>query len=170
MMRFGVLTVSDRSSQGSRPDASGPLLKSAIESQGWLVTMDGVIPDDKTTISNTLAAWSDSNKIDILLTTGGTGFSPRDVTPEATRQVIERQVPGIPEAMRQASLAVTKHAMLSRAMAGIRGTTLIINLPGSPKAALENFNTIVSVLPHAVELLQGDPKSETGHNRENPNL
>ncbi len=165
-MRFGVLTISDRSSQGTRPDASGPLLKAAIESQGWQVAMEGIIPDEAVKISETLAAWSDSNQIDILLTTGGTGFAPRDVTPEATLQVIQRQVPGIPEAMRQASLAVTKHAMLSRAVAGIRGTTLIINLPGSPKAALENFNTILLVLPHAVELIHGDPKSEAGHTRE----
>jgi molybdenum cofactor synthesis domain-containing protein len=162
-MRFGVLTVSDRSSQGTRPDASGPLLITSIQNQGWQVILDGVIPDELATISETLIKWSDSNQIDILLTTGGTGFSPRDVTPEATLQVVERQVPGIPEAMRQASLAVTQHAMLSRAVAGIRGATLIINLPGSPKGALENFNTILSVLPHAVELIHGDPKSETGH-------
>lgn len=165
-MRFGVLTISDRSSQGTRPDASGPLLKAAIESQGWQVAMEEIIPDEAVKISETLTTWCDSNQIDILLTTGGTGFAPRDVTPEATLRVIQRQVPGIPEAMRQASLMVTKHAMLSRAVAGIRGTTLIINLPGSPKAALENFNTILSVLPHAVELIHGDPKSEAGHMRE----
>ncbi|HWQ03860.1 MAG TPA: MogA/MoaB family molybdenum cofactor biosynthesis protein [Longilinea sp.] len=164
-MRFGVLTVSDRSSQGSRPDSSGPLLKISIASQGWQVVRIGIIPDDKATICATLTAWCDSNEIDILLTTGGTGFAPRDVTPEATLQVVERQAPGIPEAMRQASLSVTPHAMLSRAVAGIRGTTLIINLPGNPKAAMENFETVLQVLPHAVELIHGDPNSEAGHNR-----
>lgn len=162
-MRFGVLTISDRSSQGVRPDASGPALQTIIEKQGWQVVKYAIIPDDLTTICVTLASWCDTGEYDILLTTGGTGFAPRDVTPEATQQVVDRLAPGIPEAMRQASFAVTQHAMLSRAVAGIRGKTLIINLPGSPKAALENFNTVMPVLEHAIELIRNEPKSEEGH-------
>lgn len=162
-MRFGVLTISDRSSQGIRPDTSGPVLQAAIERQGWQVTKYGIVPDDIATIQATLIAWCDADTIDVLLTTGGTGFSPRDVTPEATLHVVERPAPGIPEAMRQASLALTPHAMLSRAAAGIRGRTLIVNLPGSPKGAQENFNTLLPVLPHAVELLRDDPDSEKHH-------
>jgi molybdenum cofactor synthesis domain-containing protein len=107
----------------------------------------------------------DSGEIDVILTTGGTGFSPRDVTPEATEAVIERAAPGLAEAMRQASLRATPHAMLSRATAGIRGQTLIVNLPGSPKAATENLEVIISVLPHAVQLLHNDPGAEAGHQR-----
>ncbi len=164
-MRFGVLTISDRSSQGVRPDASGPALQTAIEKQGWQVAKYAVIPDDLTTICVTLASWCDTGEYDILLTTGGTGFAPRDVTPEATIQVVEKLTPGLPEAMRQASLAVTQHAMLSRAAAGIRGKTLIINLPGSPKAAIENFHTISSILQHAIDLIQGNPDSEGGHSK-----
>jgi molybdenum cofactor synthesis domain-containing protein len=101
--------------------------------------------------------------VDIILTTGGTGFAPRDVTPEATRQVIQREAPGLAEAMRAESLKKTPHAMLSRAVAGIRGRTLIVNLPGSPKGAVENLQTVLSVLPHAVQLLMDDPNSEKGH-------
>jgi molybdenum cofactor synthesis domain-containing protein len=107
--------------------------------------------------------WSDSNEIDVILTTGGTGFSPRDVTPEATRAVIERDAPGLAEAMRAASLKVTPHAMLSRVVTGIRAKTLIVNLPGSPKGAVENLQVILSVLPHAVQLLREDPASESTH-------
>lgn len=166
-MEFGILTISDRSSRGIRPDASGPALRLAIESHGWQVAKYDIIPDDLNTIRDTLVGWCDSGQISVLLTTGGTGFAPRDVTPEATLQTIDRLAPGIPEAMRQAGLAVTQHAMLSRAIAGIRGGTLIVNLPGSPKAALENFNVLLPVLPHAVELIQGEPGSEAGHSKSN---
>lgn len=166
-MRLGVLTISDRASQGIRPDDSGPVLMTAIESQGWQVTKYEIIADDLETIRGTLIAWADANIVDVLLTTGGTGFAPRDVTPEATLQVIERQTPGITEAMRQASLSITRHAMLSRAAAGIRGHTLIINLPGSPKAALENFQTVLPVLQHAVDLIHGDSGSENNHSKGN---
>ena len=110
-----------------------------------------------------LINWSDSSEMDVLLTTGGTGFSPRDVTPEATRAVIERDAPGLAEAMRAASLAITPHAMLSRIVTGIRKRTLIINLPGSPKGAVENLEIIIPVLPHAVQLLRDDPVSESTH-------
>lgn len=166
-MRLGVLTISDRSSQGIRPDESGPALITAIESQGWQVAKYEIIADDFETIRGTLTNWADANLVDVLLTTGGTGFAPRDVTPEATLQVIERQTPGITEAMRQASLSITRHAMLSRATAGIRSQTLIINLPGSPKAALENFQMVMPVLQHAVDLMRGDAGSENNHSKGN---
>lgn len=162
-IRFGILTVSDRSSQGERADASGPALVNAVKEQGWEVVDKAILPDDLMVLRDQLAAWADSGTIDVILTTGGTGFSPRDVTPEATQGVIERSAPGLAEAMRNASLKITPHAMLSRATAGIRGRTLIVNLPGSPKAAIENFDVILSILPHAVQLLKEDPKSETGH-------
>jgi molybdenum cofactor synthesis domain-containing protein len=122
-----------------------------------------IIPDDFDQIKNTLLTWTDSRQLDVILTTGGTGFAPRDVTPEATLAVIDRPVPGIPEAMREESLKITPHAMLSRMAAGIRKRTLIINLPGSPKAALENFEVVRPVLEHAVQLLREDPDSEQGH-------
>jgi molybdopterin adenylyltransferase len=162
-LRFGILTVSDRSARGERPDASGPALDEAVKSQGWRVVRRAILPDDLMSLRDELASWADSDEMDILLTTGGTGFSPRDVTPEATQAVIERAAPGLAEAMRAASLRVTPHAMLSRATAGIRGRTLIINLPGSPKGAIENLQVILPVLPHAVQLLQEDPGAEAGH-------
>ena len=162
-IRVAVLTVSDRSSRGERPDASGPALIKACEENGWTVANAATIPDDQNTISARLIEWADSERIDLVLTTGGTGFAPRDVTPEATLSVIHRLAPGLAEAMRSASLRITPHAMLSRAVAGIRNSTLIVNLPGSPKAALENLATIAPVLPHAVELMQDSPAAEKGH-------
>jgi molybdopterin adenylyltransferase len=162
-LRFGILTVSDRSSRGERPDASGPALEDLVRTQGWAVVRHGILPDDLMTLRDALASWADSGEMDVILTTGGTGFSPRDVTPEATGAVIERSAPGLSEAMRSASLQVTPHAMLSRAAAGIRGNTLIVNLPGSPKGAAENLKVILPVLPHAVQLLQEDPGAEAGH-------
>jgi molybdenum cofactor synthesis domain-containing protein len=162
-LRFGILTVSDRSWRGERKDASGPALVEAVQAQGWQVVRQMILPDDMQDLSDLLAVWSDSGKMDVILTTGGTGFAPRDITPEATQAIIERPAPGLAEAMRAASLQVTPHAMLSRATAGIRKRSLIINLPGSPKGALENLQTILSVLPHAVQLLQEDPQAEAGH-------
>lgn len=162
-MRFGILTVSDRSSAGEREDLSGPLLRQLVEDQGWQVVREGVVPDEIEEIKAALIAWAGSGEIDVILTTGGTGFAPRDVTPEATLAVIERSTPGLVEAIRAESLKVTPHAMLSRAAAGIRGRVLIINFPGSPKAVRENFAVVQPVLPHAVELLQDDPDSESGH-------
>ena len=162
-MRFGILTVSDRSSRGERPDASGPALQQAVITQGWQVLRMQIVPDDFSVIRQALLDWSESGDLDIILTTGGTGFSPRDITPEATQAVLERPVPGIVEAMRAASLLVTSHAMLSRATAGIRRRTLIVNLPGSPKGAVENLQVILPVLPHAVALLAEDPGAESGH-------
>ena len=162
-IRFGILTLSDRSARGERVDSSGPALAVLIQTEGWMVTKQSLLPDDEAAIRSQLVAWADSGDMDVILTTGGTGFSPRDVTPEATRAVIDRESPGLAEAMRAASLNITPHAMLSRVVTGIRGRTLIINLPGSPKGAVENLQVVVPVLPHAVQLLQEDASSESGH-------
>lgn len=163
MIRFGILTLSDRSSRGERADASGPALGAVIRAEGWSVVKQDVLPDDQASIREVLISWTDSGEVDVILTTGGTGFSPRDVTPEATRAVIDRAAPGLAEAMRAASLNVTPHAMLSRIVTGIRGKTLIVNLPGSPKGAVENLRVILPVLPHATQLLREDPTSESTH-------
>ena len=162
-LRIGILTISDRSARGEREDASGPALEAVVKTQGWLVERRDVLPDEQHTIEDRLILWADSGDIDIILTTGGTGFSPRDVTPEATRAVVDRPAPGLAEAMRMASLQVTSHAMLSRAYTGIRGRTLIVNLPGSPKGAVENLRVILPVMTHAVDLLSDNPASEAGH-------
>ncbi len=162
-LRIGVLTVSDRSAQGMRADQSGPALEREVQKRGWRVTRTAIIPDDLVPLRDLLIDWAESGEMDVILTTGGTGFSPRDVTPEATLAAIERLAPGLAEAMRSASLEVTPHAMLSRSVAGMRGQTLIINLPGSPKAAIENFEVVSPVLEHAVQLLQEDPRAEIGH-------
>ena len=162
-IRFGIMTLSDRSARGEREDASGPALADLVRAQGWLVANQAILPDDESAIRAALISWADSGEFDIILTTGGTGFAQRDVTPEATRAVIQREAPGLAEAMRSDSLKKTAHAMLSRAVAGIRGRTLIINLPGSPKGAVENLQTVLPVLPHAVQLLSDDPTSESSH-------
>lgn len=162
-MRFGILTISDRSSRGERADLSGPALVESITSRGWQVSETGILPDEHEQISQLLAEWADSERFDVILSTGGTGFAPRDVTPDATRQVVERLTPGMDEAMRAASLKVTPHAMLSRAISGIRKRTIIINLPGSPKGALENLAVVAPVLEHAVQLLRNQPGAENGH-------
>jgi molybdopterin adenylyltransferase len=162
-IRFGILTLSDRSSRGERADASGPALANLIEAEGWSVVNQSLLPDDESSIRQMLISWADSGEMDVILTTGGTGFSPRDVTPEATRAVIDREAPGLAEAMRAASLKVTPHAMLSRIVTGIRKKTLIVNLPGSPKGAVENLQVITAILPHAVQLLREDPTSESTH-------
>lgn len=162
-LRFAVLTVSDRSARGEREDQSGPALVHLIEEHGWSVIRRSILPDDLGLLRATLEFWSDSAQADIILTTGGTGFAPRDVTPEATRAVIQREAPGLAEAMRAASLAKSPHAMLSRAVAGIRGRVLILNLPGSPRAAVENLQAVLPALEHAVSLLREDPASEAGH-------
>lgn len=161
--RVAILTVSDRSARGERLDASGPALLQAVSAAGWEVVQTAIVPDDMAAIQHQLVAWADAGSVDLILTTGGTGFSPRDVTPEATLAVIDRLAPGLAEAMRQASLQITAHAMLSRACAGIRKRTLIVNLPGSPRGAVENLQVISSVLPHAIELLREAPAAESGH-------
>jgi len=162
-IRVGILTLSDRSASGQRDDASGPALADLVRAQGWSVTRQAILPDDESAIRATLIEWTDSGQVDLILTTGGTGFAPRDVTPEATRAVIQRDAPGLAESMRAESLKKTPHAMLSRAVAGIRERTLIVNLPGSPKGALENLQVILPVLPHAIQLLTDDPNSEKSH-------
>lgn len=162
-LRFGILTVSDRSARGERDDVSGPALEQVILDQGWQVISKDIIPDDRDKIKQTLIDWVDREDVEIILTTGGTGFAPRDITPEATREIIERPAPGLSEAMRSASMQITPHAMLSRAEAGIRGHTLIVNLPGSPKGAVDNLKTILEALPHALGLLKGDNQAESKH-------
>jgi len=159
-LRFGILTVSDRSSRGERVDASGPALVELVRSKGWQVTGQKIVPDEIDEIRIALKIWADSGNMDVILTTGGTGFALRDVTPEATRAVVERLTPGLDEAMRAASLQVTPHAMLSRSISGIRSRTLIINLPGSPKGASENLQVVLPALEHAVKLLR---EEDAGH-------
>lgn len=155
MITIGVLTVSDRGARGGYEDKSGPVIREVVsERLGARLAKYEIVPDEIELIKDTLIHWADETGLDLILTTGGTGFAPRDVTPEATKAVIERETPGLTEAMRAESLKVTPHAMLSRAVAGIRGRTLIVNLPGSPKAVRENLETILPALPHGIELLQ----------------
>jgi molybdopterin adenylyltransferase len=154
-MRVGVLTVSDRAFRGEYEDKAGPLLEEMARKQlDAIVVEAAIVADDQDRISEMLRRWSDEMDLDLILTTGGTGFAPTDVTPEATRAVIEKEAPGLGEAMRAASLHLTPHAMLSRAVAGIRGRTLIVNLPGHPRAVIENLETILPALPHAIELIR----------------
>ena len=162
-IRFGILTLSDRSARGEREDASGPAVVRLIQAENWSVTKQALLPDNESAIRAILCEWADSGQLDVILTTGGTGFALRDVTPEATRAVIDRESAGLAEAMRAASLKITPHAMLSRIVTGIRKKTLIINLPGSPKGAVENLQVVIPILPHAVQLLQDDPASESSH-------
>ena len=162
-IRFGIITLSDRSSRGEREDASGPALASFLEAEGCLVLKRLILPDDESALRLTLTEWADSGALDVILTTGSTGFASRDIAPEATKAVIQKEAPGLAEVMRAESLKKTPHAMLSRAAAGIRARTLIVNLPGSPKGALENLGFIFPVLPHAVQLLKDDPASERSH-------
>lgn len=162
-MNVCVLTISDRSSKGIRDDLSGPAILKKIESLGWNSIGYEIIPDEINLIRDQLIQWCDENSPDIIFTTGGTGFTPRDITPEATEKVIEKKTPGISEYIRLQSMKITPHAMLSRGIAGIRKKSLIINLPGSPKAALESIDFILPALPHAVELIHNDPKSEANH-------
>lgn len=173
-MRVGILTASDRSHRGEREDLSGPALAQALR-DFWAAgetrvpadhaIVGAIVPDDRASISAQLVAWCDDDRFDVVLTTGGTGFAPRDVTPEATLDVVERLAPGLAEVIRAESQRVTRHAMLSRGVAGIRGRTLIVNLPGSPRGAVESLGFILPVLPHAVELLRGDGAAEQHHRR-----
>jgi len=157
-----ILTISDRGSRGERQDTAGPVVaKQLAAAMDIAIYRTEILPDDQEKIAERLKHYADGHSIDLVVTVGGTGFSPRDVTPEATRGVIERPAPGLDEAMRAASLAKTPHAMLSRGMSGIRGTTLIVNLPGSERAARENLAVILPALPHGLEKLRGDT-SECG--------
>ena len=155
-MRVGILTVSDRGSRGEREDASGQTIREIVSSLRAVVARYEIVPDEQETIAGRLREWADAGEVDLVLTTGGTGLSPRDTTPEATLAVVERLAPGFAEAMRAASFRVTPTSMLSRAIAGVRGRTLIINLPGSPKAVSECLEAILPALPHAVETVRGE--------------
>jgi len=162
-MKVGILIISDRGARGEYEDRSGPVMAEMLAGQtAWQLNHRAIIPDDFETIVQTLTEWSDAG-VNLILTSGGTGFAPRDITPEATRRVIEREAPGIAEAVRAESLKITRHAMLSRAVAGIRGQTLIINMPGNPKAVRENLDILLPILPHALELLTEAPDTESQH-------
>ncbi|MGE5174145.1 MAG: molybdopterin adenylyltransferase [Betaproteobacteria bacterium] len=156
-MRTAIITLSDKGSKGEREDESGKSIHEIIESIGASDVHYEILPDDTSRIMETLSRLADSGAIDLILTTGGTGVAPRDVTPEATRAVIDRELPGMAEAMRAESLKKTPHAMLSRAVTGIRKQTLIVNLPGSPRAVRENLAVILPALLHAIEKIKGDP-------------
>ncbi len=154
--KTGVLTISDKGSQGLREDESGEIVAAMLEAQGFPVLSREIIPDDRQQVVDTLIKWVDRNGLSLIITSGGTGLSPTDVTPQAMEEVIDFQVPGMAEAMRAASLKKTPHAMISRAMAGVRKTCLIINVPGSPKGAGENLSVVLPALNHALSKLAGD--------------
>jgi molybdenum cofactor synthesis domain-containing protein len=157
-MRAAILTVSDKGSRGERIDESGPALSRWLREHGVEVAATLMVADEEELIASTLRQWSDAGDVDLILSTGGTGLSPRDVTPEATLRVLDRVVPGFSEAMRAVSMSKTPFAMLSRAVCGVRGRTLILNLPGSPAGAVENLEAVWGAVPHAVRKLQGDPE------------
>ena len=157
MIKAGILTISDLGSQGKRQDTAGPAIEKRIRAQGWRVVCREIVPDEKEIISNILRQWADTDKIHLILTTGGTGFATRDVTPEATHAVLEKKAPGLSEAMRAAGMQKTPHAMLSRGIAGIRSRSLIMNLPGSEKGAIESLEAVMVALPHAIDVLLDKP-------------
>ena len=156
MKRVAIITSSDTGYRGEREDLSGPVIREITEKAGYETVLMEILPDDRDMLSRRMAEIADGGAAELILTTGGTGFSQRDVMPEATEDIIERRVPGIPEAMRAYSMTITKRAMLSRATAGIRKGTLIINLPGSPKAVRESLEYIIDALGHGIEILTGD--------------
>jgi len=161
MLKVGIITISDKASRGERPDKSGPLIRDSFSRSDSQVVKYEVIPDEADVIAQKLAQWADDGSVDVILTTGGTGLAPRDVTPEATLSILDKVVPGLAEMMRVRSFAVTPNAMLSRAVAGLRKNCLIINLPGSPKAVSECLEVIMPVLPHAVEVIKGEVTEHT---------
>jgi molybdopterin adenylyltransferase len=154
-MKVGVLTVSDRRSRGEGEDEGGPLVERMVSDAGHEVVVRGVVPDEVEDIKVSLMKWTDTGNVDVILTTGGTGLGPRDVTPEATKAVIDREAQGIAEAMRAYGMRITPYAALSRQICGMRANTLICNLPGSPKAAAECLEAVIDILPHAVEMMAG---------------
>lgn len=155
--RAGVLTISDKGSQGLRIDESGKVAAQILEAEGFVIVRQEIVPDKQQTIADTLANWADSGDVVLILTSGGTGLSPSDVTPQAMEQILDYQVPGMAEAMRAESLKKTPHAMISRAMAGVRKSCLIINLPGSPRSVKENLAVVLPALKHGLSKLGGDP-------------
>ena len=156
MFNVGILTVSDKGAQGQRLDKSGEAIRNNLSRVDSCLVKYEVVPDEVRVIAGRLAGWADEGGLDVILTTGGTGLSPRDVTPEATLSVVDKVVPGFAEAMRGQTLSVTPMAMLSRAVAGVRGRCLIINLPGSPKAVQECLDVVMPAIPHAVEIIKGE--------------
>ncbi len=161
---LGILTISDRCSRGESEDVSGPAIREWVaQNLNAEVKRVGCVPDDRELIRDTLIEWADCGELDLILTTGGTGFAPRDVTPEAVKEVVQRETPGLAEAMRREGAKITPHAMLSRATAGIRGSTLIVTLPGSPKAVREGLDAIRTALPHGIEILQGAQGADRRH-------
>lgn len=158
MIKVGILTLSDKGSRGEREDLTGIILRDLIQREGWMVCEYLIIPDEEELIIKTLIGWVDEKGLDLILTNGGTGVYPRDVTPEATKKVIEREIPGIPEYIRYISYPLTPMAALSRGIAGIRKQTLIINLPGSPKAVREIFPSLIPIIKHGLEKIKGDPR------------
>lgn len=156
MKRVAIITSSDTGYRGKREDLSGPAIREIVEKNGYKVVSMDILPDDRAILSKKMAEIADNNTAELILTTGGTGFSPRDIMPEATEDIIDRRVPGIPEAMRAYSMTITKRAMLSRATAGIRKKTLIVNLPGSPKAVKESLEYIIDPLAHGIEIMTGE--------------
>jgi molybdopterin adenylyltransferase len=155
MIRVAILTVSDSVASGIRQDLSGPAIHQHCQKLGWPVVATAVVPDDASAIAEQLRAWTIESTPSLILTTGGTGVSPRDVTPEATRSVIDREIPGLAELMRAKGLEQTKFSPLSRAVAGMRNTTLIVNLPGSPRGALHSLQIIAELVPHIIDLVEG---------------
>jgi len=162
-IRTAILTVSDRSSRGEREDLSGPILQSKALENGLEVAHFAIVPDEISAIQNQILAWCGDPQLDLILTTGGTGFAPRDVTPEAVRPLLERLTPGVDELIRRRAQSFSVHAALSRAISGIRGKVFIINFPGNPKACGEDFDTLIEILPHAIALINELPPSEIGH-------
>ena len=154
-MNARILILSDAASRGERKDLSGPALRDVLEAAGWIVASIEILPDDLLTIQRTLKALTDGSDCDLIVTTGGTGVGPRDVTPEATRSVIEKEIPGLAELMRAEGLKTTRRAVLSRGLVGVRNAKLIVNLPGSPRGARESLESILDLLPHVVDLIQG---------------
>ena len=164
-IQFGVLTISDRSFSGAREDKSGPALQGRLRQAGFNIAAAAIVPDEAGQIRKVLIEWCDVKKVEVVLTTGGTGFATRDTTPEATLSVIDKVAPGISEAIRAESLKITPHAMLSRGVTGIRGSTLIINLPGSPKGALESLEVVLPIIEHAVDLLSNNIQADRDHTK-----
>lgn len=156
-LRYAILTVSDRGAAGQRKDLSGPVIQELLEPLGAKLEDYRIVPDELAEIQRVIIEWTDHREVDLIFTTGGTGLHPRDVTPDATRPLLEKEIPGMAEAMRSVSMAKTPHAMLSRGIVGLRKRTLVVNLPGNPTAVRENLSVLLPAIPHALEKIQGDP-------------